>query len=123
MVPITAPYEEYENQREAIFTMAAQPVDCTRRLPIHASVKTGNPPPNENRIVNRIEPPMPIGKFRLPPRKSAMPARKNLPIAYVSTAIEVLAPTRILAWAGDMPWAASSSMISGRLTEKSERQR
>src|ERR1039458_6655812 len=66
MAPITAPYEEYENQRDVIFTMPAQPVDCTRRLPIHASVKPGNPPASENRSVNRMEPPMPIRKFRLP---------------------------------------------------------
>src|ERR1022692_3736973 len=98
MAPITAPYEEYENQRDVIFTMPAQPVDCTRRLPIHASVKTGTPPASENRSVNRMEPPMPIRKFRLPPtksefpdwlgwkfrlprRKSVVPARKNSPIA------------------------------------------
>ena len=81
MAPMAAPYEEYENQRDVIFTMPAQPVDCTRRLPIQASVKTGNPPASENSSVNRIDPPMPIRKFRLPPMKSAMPARKNLPMA------------------------------------------
>ena len=81
MAPITAPYEEYENQRDVIFTIPAQPVDCTSRLPIHASVKMGNPPPSEKSSVNRIDPPMPIRKLRLPPRKSAMPARKNLPSA------------------------------------------
>src|SRR5262245_189840 len=123
MTPIAAPKQENENQRDVNFTAPGQPIDCNSRFSAQARVKTGKPPPSANSVVQVIAPAVPSRNARLPPIRSASPPLMNFPMAYAKTPIDASAPSLTFALFASQPLVARSSMISGSVTEKFDRQR
>ncbi|OLD21199.1 MAG: hypothetical protein AUJ01_02655 [Acidobacteria bacterium 13_1_40CM_3_65_5] len=112
--PITAPYRSGAYQCDAILTSAPHPIDCAKRLIVHAATNAAKPADAPNARVAAIDPIIPARNMRRPPITSAAAPFTSLPAAYASTPAELIRPSAALS----RPRPPNSASSRGAATDK-----